>query len=125
VTVLLTTHVLDEAEVCDRVGILHAGRLVGLGSPEELKRGVGGDVVTIAAAAPEILQDKLAERFGCRPVLVRGSLRLEMPRGHEFVRELVEAFPSEVRSVAFGRPTLEDVFIRLTGERLATAEEAA
>jgi ABC-2 type transport system ATP-binding protein len=53
---------------------------------------------------------------------VRGVLRLEIPRGHEFVRELVEAFPGEVQSVTFGRPTLEDAFVHLTGERLG--EEA-
>jgi len=117
-TVLLTTHVLEEAERCDRVAVLHAGRLVAVGTPESLKRAVGGDVVVIRASAPHILQDKLAERFGGRPALVRGSLRLEMPRGHEFVRELVEAFPGEIHSVTFGRPTLEDVFVHLTGERL-------
>jgi ABC-2 type transport system ATP-binding protein len=118
VTILLTTHLLEEAERCDRVAILHAGRLVALGAPDELKRRLGGDVVTIVAASPGILREKLGERFGCRPVLVRGSLRLEVPRGHEFVREAVEAFPGEIRSVTFGRPTLEDVFVHLTGERL-------
>jgi ABC-2 type transport system ATP-binding protein len=122
-TALLTTHVLDEAERCDRVAVLHAGRLVAVGTPEALKRGVGGDVVVIQATAPEILQDKLGERFGRRPALVRGSLRLEIPRGHEFVRDVVEAFPGEVQSVTFGRPTLEDAFVHLTGERLG--EEAA
>ena len=44
-------------------------------------------------------------------------LRIELPRGHEFVRDVVEAFPGEIRSVTFGKPTLEDVFVHLTGER--------
>jgi ABC-2 type transport system ATP-binding protein len=118
VTALLTTHVLDEAERCDRVAVLHAGRVVAEGTPEALKRNVGGDVVVIRTSAPEILQDKLAERLGRRPALVRGTLRLEIPRGHEFIQDLVEAFPGEVQSVTFGRPTLEDAFVHLTGERL-------
>jgi ABC-2 type transport system ATP-binding protein len=124
VTVLLTTHILDEAERCDRVGILHNGKLVALGTPEELKSQVGGDVVVVHSHNPEDLQTKLRGRFGCNPVIVDGNLRLELPRGHEFVREVVEAFPREVESITFGKPTLEDVFIHLTGHRLWGEDEA-
>ena len=118
VTVVLTTHILDEAERCDRVGILHQGKLVALGTPDDLKARLGGDVVVVHAANPEGLREKIRERFGCEPVLVDGSLRVERPRGHEFVREVVDAFPGEVTSATFGRPTLEDVFIHLTGRHL-------
>jgi ABC-2 type transport system ATP-binding protein len=124
VTALLTTHILDEAERCDRVGILHQGRLVALGTPEELKARVGGDVVVVHSHNPEDLRTKIRERFGCDPVLVDGNLRVELPRGHDFAREVVEAFGGEVESVTFGKPTLEDVFIHLTGDRL-WSEEAA
>ncbi|MFQ5692928.1 MAG: ATP-binding cassette domain-containing protein [Nitrospinota bacterium] len=114
-TVLLTTHLLEEAERCDRVGLLDRGRLVAVGAPDELKARVGGDVVAIQTADPEGLGAKLRERFGCEPQVTGGTVRVERPRGHEFVREVVEAFPGEVRSVTFGKPTLEDVFVRLTG----------
>ncbi len=125
VTVVLTTHILDEAERCDRVGILHQGRLVALGTPDELKAKLGGDVVVIHSGDPQGLQERIRERFGCEPVLVDGSLRLERPRGHEFVREVVEAFPGEVKSVTYGKPTLEDVFVHLTGRRLWVEEANA
>lgn len=118
VTVVLTTHILDEAERCDRVGILHQGKLVALGTPDELKAQLGGDVVVIHSGSPEGLRERIRERFGCEPVLVDGSLRVERPRGHEFVREVVDAFPGEVKSVTYGKPTLEDVFVHLTGRRL-------
>jgi ABC-2 type transport system ATP-binding protein len=118
VTVILTTHILDEAERCDRVGVLERGRLVAVGSPGELKARVGGDVVVVQSGAPEALQQKIRERFGCEASLVDGTLRVEGPRGHEFVREVVEAFPGEIQSITFGRPTLEDVFVHLTGRRL-------
>jgi len=118
VTVALTTHMMDEAERCDRVGLLHHGLLVALGTPEELKSRIGGDVVVIHAVAPGPLQEKIEARFGCRPTLVDGTLRLEMARGHEFLRDVVEAFPADVRSVTFGKPTLEDAFIRLAGHGL-------
>jgi ABC-2 type transport system ATP-binding protein len=117
VTIVLTTHFIEEAERCDRVGILHQGKLVALGAPDRLKESIGGDVVVIHPQDHERLQTQIRERFGCEPTLVDGTLRVERPRGHEFVREVVEAFPGEVKSVTFGKPTLEDVFIRLTGHR--------
>ncbi len=120
VTILLTTHVMEEAERCDRVGILHQGKLVAIGAADAMKGSIGGDVVVVHAHNPEGLQRKLRERFGCEAALVDGTLRMERPRGHEFVREIVEAFPGEVTSVTFGRPTLEDVFVHLTGHRFTS-----
>lgn len=117
VTIILTTHIMDEAERCDRVGILHLGKLVALDTPDMLKAQVGGDVVAIRTANLSEFREKLRKRFGCDPTLVDGSLRVERPQGHEFVREVVEAFPGEVQSVTFGRPTLEDVFIHQTGHQ--------
>jgi len=117
VTIVLTTHYMEEAERCDRVAILHQGTLVGVGSPAELKQRVGGDVVVMQAADTAALQRKIRERFGCDPTVVDGTLRVERARGHEFVRDVVEAFPSDVTLVTYGKPTLEDVFIHLTGHR--------
>ncbi|MGH7406765.1 MAG: ABC transporter ATP-binding protein, partial [Candidatus Methylomirabilales bacterium] len=88
VTVLLTTHFIEEAERCDRVGILHRGRLVATGTPEELKGRIGGDVVVVRAKDPEGVRTKMRDRFGAEPALVEGTLRLERARGHEFAREL-------------------------------------
>jgi ABC-2 type transport system ATP-binding protein len=117
VTIILTTHIMEEAERCDRVGILHQGKLVALGTPDALKAQVGGDVVAIRAQNVVELRDKLTRRFACAPTVVDGLLRIERPRGHEFVRELVDAFPGEIQSVTFGRPTLEDVFVHQTGHQ--------
>jgi ABC-2 type transport system ATP-binding protein len=114
VTILLTTHFMEDAERCDRVGILHEGRLVALGAPDALKQSIGGDIVVIQSPDPHGLQKKLRERFGCEATVVDGTLRVERPRGHEFIRDVVEAFPGEIISAAFGKPTLEDVFIHLT-----------
>jgi ABC-2 type transport system ATP-binding protein len=114
ITILLTTHFMEDAERCDRVGIMHEGKLVALGTPEALKRRIGGDIVVLHAVDPYGLQKKLRERLGCEPAFVDGTLRIERPRGHEFIRDVVEAFPGEITSAAFGKPTLEDVFIHLT-----------
>ena len=118
VTVVLTTHYLEEAERCDRIGILDQGRLVAMAPPAELKASVGGDVVVIRCAAPELLQHKIAQRMKLKGQLIDGTIRIERPRGHELVREVVEAFGEEIESVSFGKPTLEDVFVHLTGHQL-------
>ena len=117
VTIVLTTHHMEEAERCDRIGILHQGRLVALAPPAALKARVGGDVVAIYAREPEDLQKKIAARMQVTAVLIDGVLRIERPRGHDFVRDVVESFGGEIESVTFGKPTLEDVFVQLTGER--------
>ena len=125
VTVVLTTHYLEEAERCDRVAVIDRGRLVAVDTPQALTAMVGGDVVVVQPVDAEALQEKIRVRFGLACTPVDGTLRLEHARGHEFVRDLVEAFPADVHSITFGKPTLEDVFVRLTGRRLHGGTDAA
>ena len=124
VTIVLTTHYMEEAERCDRIGVLDQGRLVALAPPGELKQRVGGDVMVISGPAPEALARKISDRFQISAAQVDGTLRIERPRGHELVGRLVDEFGGEIESVTFGRPTLEDVFVHLTGHRfVARARE--
>ena len=116
-TIVLTTHYMEEAERCDRIGVLHQGRLVAIAPPIGLKARVGGDVVTIYSNEPEELQKKIAARMHVTAKLVDGTLRVERPGGQDFVRDVVDAFGDEIESVTFGKPTLEDVFVHLTGHR--------
>jgi ABC-2 type transport system ATP-binding protein len=124
-TVVLTTHYLEEAERCDRVGVIDRGKLVALDAPNALTASVGGDVVVVQPSDVDALRAKVLERFGLEGVRVDGTLRLEHARGHELVRDLVDAFPDDVHSITFGKPTLEDVFVRLTGRRLFADETEA
>jgi ABC-2 type transport system ATP-binding protein len=117
VTIVLTTHFMEEAERCDRIGILHQGRLAALARPGELKSRVGGDVVVIYGKNVEALRQQLQLRMRTQSTLVDGSIRVERPRGHEFVRDVVDEFGDQIESVTFGKPTLEDVFVHLTGHR--------
>ncbi len=116
-TIVLTTHHMEEAERCDRIAILDQGKLVAVAPPSELKSQVGGDVVVIQALVPEQLRQKIEDQMQVVTTLVDGTLRVERERGHEFVRDVVEAFGAEIESVTFGKPTLEDVFVHLTGRR--------
>ena len=115
VTVLLTTHILDDAERCDRLLLLHEGRRVAEGTPAELKARVGGDVVVFHAKDAEALKGAIAARFGVEPSVAGASLRIEIANGHRFLTEVVEAFPGSIDSVAVHKPTLEDVFLDETG----------
>ena len=117
VTIVVTTHLMEEAEKCDRLGLLDRGQLVALGTPAELRAEIGGDCLTITAEEPARLSQRIAERFGIEPKLLGQSLRIERAHGHELLRELVEAFPEEITSVSLGKPSLEDVFIAKTGHR--------
>ena len=117
-TVLFTTHYMDEAEHATRVAVLDRGRLIAVDTPEALKSELGGDVITIETDEPHALSRQIEERFGIETVVLEDCLRLERPRGHEFVTTLVEAFPGRIHSISVGKATLEDVFIHLTGHRL-------
>jgi ABC-2 type transport system ATP-binding protein len=117
-TIVLTTHQMEEAERCDRLALLDQGRLLAIDRPERLKARVGGDVVTIRSADLDALDAGLRDAFGVEPTRVDGTLRLEHERGHEFLRAVVDRFPEAVQSITFGKPTLEDAFIRLTGHGL-------
>lgn len=141
VTVALTTHLMDEADRCDRLAILSAGKLIAVDTPENLKSRIGGDVVMItpetssASAgtntpdgkpdndAAITLAREIADRMGpwknnAAPRALDGVVHLEHDQGVNFVAAVSGAFPGRIRSVTVGRPTLEDVFLHLTGQSL-------
>lgn len=115
-TILVTTHLMEEAERCDQLGILDRGHLVALDSPESLRSSVGGDCLTIQSVVPLArLAEEIQSRFSVAVQQVGESLRIERETGHELLKELVEAFPNEITGISLGKPTLEDVFIKRTG----------
>jgi ABC-2 type transport system ATP-binding protein len=108
---------MDEAAGCDRVALLDRGRIVVTGRPDALTSALGGDVITIESDRMDALRAGIAGRFGLTADVVDGVLRIEQDRAHEWVGRLVEAFPGEIRSIRFSRPTLQDVFVHHTGHR--------
>jgi ABC-2 type transport system ATP-binding protein len=117
VTSLLTTHLMEEAELCDRVVILDRGKVVAEGTPDALRAAVGGEVLTVESDDAEGLRAGLRERFGIDASVVEGRVRFERADARAFLPQLFGAFGGAVRSVSLGRPTLEDVFILRTGHR--------
>lgn len=115
VTVLLTTHIMEEAGRCDRLILLHEGKVVASGSPGELRARIGGDVVVLQSGEASSLSGRIHERFALPAIAMNGNVRVEIENGHRFIAEVVEAFPGAIDSVGLHKPTLEDVFLKETG----------
>jgi ABC-2 type transport system ATP-binding protein len=124
VTLVLTTHLLEEAERADRIAIMHRGELAALNTPSALRAEVGGDSVTVRTKDAPSLAAAIDQKFHVRTMTVDGSVRLELPDGHQWIPKLVEAFPDQIESITLGKPTLEDVFIHVTGHRFWTNEQS-
>jgi ABC-2 type transport system ATP-binding protein len=118
VSVLVTTHLMEEAERCDRLAIMNEGNLVALGTPEELKSEIGGDVLLLDATHDaERLAEQIQATFHVQATALGDQVRIEKNEGHRFVPDLVEAFPGEIQAISVSKPALEDVFIRRTGHK--------
>jgi len=118
VSVLVTTHLMEEAERCDRLAIMNEGNLVALGTPAELKSEIGGDVIMLDAAHDAgLLADQIRARFKVETTVLGNQVRIEREGGHRFVPDVVEAFPGEIQAISLSKPALEDVFIHRTGHK--------
>jgi ABC-2 type transport system ATP-binding protein len=126
VSVLVTTHLMEEAERCDRLAIMNEGNLVALGTPTELKSEIGGDVILLDAAHDAaLLAEHIQARFHVDATVMGNQVRIEREGGHRFVPDVVEAFPGEIQAISVSKPALEDVFIHRTGHKFWSEEREA
>ena len=121
-TIFLTTHYMDEAEHCDRIAIIDQGKIVALDTPEKLKDGVGGDLVTIEAEDTALAVAELKDSLGITPEVEDSVVTFSVPRGDTFLPDFVRGFKSRLLSVSVRRPTLDDVFLQLTGHAIRDQE---
>ena len=122
-TIFLTTHYMDEAEYAQRIAVMDYGKLVALDSPQELKAGVGGDVISLSTADDDKARAELKERYKIEAGYDDGQIRFEIADGDRFIPTLIKELKTEILSISLRRPTLDDVFLKLTGRRLR--DEAA
>ena len=127
-TMLVATHLLEEAEPCDAVGILDRGRLVASGTPGALKDALGGETLWLDADDAETLADRIQAQFGLDAQAVGAKVQISHPEAHTLLASLYEAFERQIQSATVRRPTLEDVFMVHAGyrldERAAVAERS-
>jgi len=121
-TIFLTTHYMDEAEVADRISIIDHGRIIALDTPDNLKDSLGGDVVTIVAQDNAAAADELRQRYSVMPAVEDGQITFNVPHGEKFLPQLCGTFQSPLISVGVHRPTLDDVFLQLTGHAIREQE---
>lgn len=114
-TIILTTHLMDEADRCTQIAVIDQGRLVDTGTPVTLRERVGGDVITFNGPDTQQLKSLVEQRLHVQVRTLNGALRIERPQAHLFIPQLISAVPGMIDSVAVGRPTLDDVFVHLTG----------
>ena len=113
--VLMTTHLLEEADKADRVAIMNQGEVIAEGSPESLRGEMGSGIVTIVARDVESVEKLLTDELGLMPQRMHHQLRLQTDAPAALVPRLVETLGERAQSIAIGRPSLEDVFIAKTG----------
>jgi len=116
IAVLLTTHLLEEADKADDIAIMSQGKLIAEGSPSELRAEMGEGVITIVADDAERAESILRDQLGLKPQRLHHQIRLKVDSPAEMVPLLVEMLGKEAQSINIGRPSLEDVFIAKTGE---------
>ena len=122
ITIFLTTHYMDEAEHCDRIAIMDSGELKVLDTPEALKAGVGTDRVQITTADDDAAIVAIKERFDLDAVMSEEKVTINVAAGEEFVPRLFAELGVPIHSVSVARPTLDDVFMSITGRTIRDAE---
>jgi ABC-2 type transport system ATP-binding protein len=115
ITIFMTTHYMEEAEHCGRIAVIDHGEIVALDTPDALKHMVGADIVTLRTPDNERAAAEIHEKYGLSVQSQDGRLRLEVPNGAEFIPRVVCELGVTVESVDLHRPTLDDVFLKLTG----------
>jgi ABC-2 type transport system ATP-binding protein len=122
VTVVMTTHLLEEAEKCNLLLIMNRGRCVAMDSPDSLRLAAGGDVISISCLDPSSVANQLQQHFSWEPKVVGSQVRVSIDSAVQHVARHVAAISEllggSMRSITIARPSLEDVFIEKTGDRL-------
>jgi len=125
VTIFMTTHYMEEAEVCDRIAIIDHGKIISSGTPDQLKKIIGGDVVSLTTTDNVAARQEMRSLLNLEADEQGGELYLTCNRGETCVPELIRSLGDKVLSVRIQRPTLNDVFLQLTGRTIRDEESTS
>jgi len=122
-TIFLTTQYINEAEICDRIAIIDHGKIVALDSPNNLKKMIGGDLIIFRTENNDLAEEELKKAFPQLPLKRIGKeLKIEISNGDEFLPKLIKVVNPRITSMELRRPTLEDVFLEITGRKIRENE---
>ena len=121
-TILLTSHLMDEAERCDRLALLDHGKVIAEATPSELKDDMGYEIITVESREGQALQGMVRSRLGLESEWTGEQMRLRVGDGKAWLGKLIDAFPGGFTSITLSKPTIEDVFLAGTSD--TTDEEA-
>ena len=124
-TIFLTTHYMDEAENCDRIAIIDNGEIIALDTPENLKKMVGENIITLHTEDNNAAGSEIREKFSIEPQINNGEIRLEVKDGEHFIPRLIKETTTTIKSISLWKPTLEDVFLKLTGRAIREQKAGA
>ncbi|MDH4227861.1 MAG: ATP-binding cassette domain-containing protein [Deltaproteobacteria bacterium] len=124
-TIFMTTHYMDEAEVCDRIAIIDSGRIIALDTPEGLKRALKGDTIYIKTSDDATALREIESKLALKPLKLESGLAVMVEAGESFIPKLLGAVSVKVASVSLKRPSLDEVFLSLTGKEIRDSENSA
>ena len=126
ITIILTTHYMDEADrLCNRIAIIDHGKIIALDTPENLKDGIGGDVVTIKSPDPAAIVAVLTEPWITRMEKHHDEVNISLQNAEQHISTIVTLLNTHrvpIESIAIHKPTLEDVFLSFTGKTIREEE---
>ena len=118
VSIVMTTHLLEEAEKCELLLIMNRGKCVAIDSPDALRHDSGGDIITIDCTEPAAVADLLHKQFHWETKVVGSQVRISIDLAAKHVATIADLLGDSMRSITIARPSLEDVFISKTGDQL-------
>ncbi|MFH1183282.1 MAG: ATP-binding cassette domain-containing protein [Candidatus Moraniibacteriota bacterium] len=124
-TIFMTTHYMNEAEYCDRIAIIDQGKIIALDTPVKLKKKMGGDVIQMKSAEKDKLKAEIKEKYKLKVKGEGENLLIEVPSGESFLPRLFNELDTKIDSIELRKPTLEDVFLKLTGRKIREEEATA
>lgn len=118
ITIFLTTHYMDEAENCDRIAIIDVGKIIAMDTPINLKKRVRGDIITVETSDNRSLNEELKKKKVKNIIFYNNKIQFEVYDSEKFIPKFIKESKEEVISISARRPTLDDVFLSLTGRKI-------
>ena len=118
ITIFLTTHYMDEADKADRIAVIDYGKLIAIDTPEQLKKMVSKDIISVKTGDDDKAAEEIRLRYQIEARRDSDGLTLEVASGEEFLPTFIKEFGIKILSVNLRRPSLDDVFLKLTGREI-------